>query len=214
MYQDHNPDYVIWWWQRGEFSEQRGDWQATSCLEIPGADLLQDASSESALSQAPLGEPPVAFDVRSTYDSRPVNSYDFNFSQSIAYVAAGGTLQFSFNVPQGYRAVPREWSVLLTAPALASSGNFNQISLNSNGAAVPNNQNIIFGAGGTEDPIKSFFLCEEQTQFGATVLVQPVAVSGQAILNVYGNLIPVTSVALPFAIANETKFNPSVGTHA
>lgn len=208
-----NGNYVAWWWQRQEFAEQRGDWQASSCYEIPGADLLQDATSETALHVTPLGEPPVAFDVRSVYDSRPVNSYDFNFSTSQAYIDAGGVLTFNFNVPQGYRAVPREWNVALSTPSIGASGTFNTISLNSNNAAVPNNQNIIFGGGGTEDPVKSFFVCEEQTQFGATIFLLPTLTPGDCILNVWGNLIPVTSVALPFAIANETKFDPNVGTH-
>jgi hypothetical protein len=201
-----NSDYVLFWWQRGEFSEQIGDFQATSCIEIPGADLLQDTSSETALQNTPLGEPRTAFDVRCVYDSRPINAYDFNFSAQFSYGTGSSVNSVNFNVPQGYRAVPREWRVLLTVPTAPSSGSFNQISFTSNNAAVPNNQNIIFANSGTDDePIKTFFLCEEQTQFGATLALLNSSVPGYAVVTVYGNLIAVDSHGLPFAIANETK---------
>jgi hypothetical protein len=202
---NENPqNYVLWWWMRGEFSEQRGDWQATSCFELPGADLLQDASSETALSQTPLGEPRQAFDVRAVFDSRFVGSYDFNFSAEFVTTAAGGAVPaIEFNVPQGYRAIPRKWEVLLTVPT-AAGGVFNNISFNYNNAAVPNNQQILFGLGGTEDPIETFFLCEEQTQFGATITLGAATIGGFGVLTCHGNLIPVNSNALPFSIANQT----------
>jgi hypothetical protein len=199
-------DYVRCWWARGEFAEQHGDWQTGASLDQPGSDLLGDDTAVTAMQATPLGEPPIAFDVRSTYDSRPVNAYDFNFSQNQAEVSGGSVLIFLFNVPVGYRAVPRKWSVMLSIPTSPTSGNFNEISFQTNGGGVPNNQGIIFGSGGTDEPIETFFLCEEQTTFGCTLDLGPtISSGGQAVVNVYGNLIPVTTVALPFSIANETK---------
>jgi hypothetical protein len=204
---NQNSDYVLWWWQRGEFAEQRGDWQATSCFELPGADLLQDASSEEALQSTPLGEPQVDFSVRSVYDSRPINGYDFNFSANTIQPAGGGIATFNFQVPLGYRAVPREWDILVTQPTTLSSADENTITFTQNNAAVPNNNPIVFGTGGTDRPIKTFFVCEEQTPFGAVVNLGATTAgfNGTVFCQVYGNLIPVSAVALPFAIANENK---------
>src|SRR5271154_6175872 len=132
-----NGNYVLWWWQRGEHEEQRGDFQASSCFEVPGADLLQDSASEVAVLATPLGEPPTDFSVRSVYDSRPINGYDFNFSANTIQPLGGGVVTFNFNVPQGYRAVPRKWEILLTQPTTLSSADENTISFTTNGASVP-----------------------------------------------------------------------------
>ena len=102
-----NSDYVIFWWQRGEFAEQIGDWQAGACWDQPGADLLQDDTSVTAMQQAPLGEPKSDFDVRCVYDSRIVNGYDFNFSAAIGGSSVGGGWSAVFVVPNGYRAFNR-----------------------------------------------------------------------------------------------------------
>lgn len=199
--QDHG---VMFWFNRDEFAEQREDWQASACFEVPGADLLQDAASTRAMLSAPLGEPKVDFDVRSVYDSRPVNGYDFNFSAVTLTIGGGWKVQFQ--VPSGYRVVPREWEVAFDVVIPGSAVN-STASIQQNGAQLPNNGPIVIGMG-TDEPIKTFFICEENTTFGIagenTNIGGPVA-EANVIVNVYGNLIPVTDVALPLSIANENK---------
>jgi hypothetical protein len=205
-----NSDVVNCFWMRDEFAEQRGDWQTNASLDLPGADLLQDDAAVSAMQQAPLTMPPSDFSVRSVYDSRPVNGYDFNFSAvtqaTLVTNSTSAAVWFvNFNVPNGYRAVPRDWKIWLDPPAAPGPSSASTVSLTQNGAAVPNNQDIIIG-NGTTDPIESFFVCEENTTFGvtgATTLIprdnDPVNVN----VNVHGNLIPVDANALPYAIANQ-----------
>ncbi len=199
-----NTDVVCHWWMRQEFSEQRGDWQTGASLDIPGADLLQDDSSVAAMQQAPLTEPPSDFNVRSVFDARPVNGYDFNYSA--AFTETGGELwQAQFNVPTGYRAIPREWTVFYDSPPPGPASN-STVTILQNGAAVPNNQNIIIGMGTGPDPIKTFFICEENTTFGIQGFVEQtsnITQTSTMSVNVYGNLIAVTDVALPFAVANQ-----------
>lgn len=194
--------YVMFWWQRGEFDEQRQDWQAEASFEQPGSDLLQDASSTQAMLEAPLGEPKSDFDVRCVYDSRVVNGYDFNYSAAMNQ-PSGASWTATFVVPNGYRAVPRKWSVNFDSPPVGPSKN-STATIQQGGAALPNNGPIIIGMG-TDDPIETFFLCEENTTFGITG-ANSNAVTGLAVIvNVYGNLIPVTDVALPLAVSNQRQ---------
>ena len=208
--QRHKDD-VLFWWQKGEFADQRGDVQTGASYDQPGSDLLQDDTSIAQMQQAPLGEPPTAFDVRSVYDSRPVNGYDFNYSGSLpSQNLYNNPWTIEFNVPNGYRAVPRKWDVFYDTPPSGPSYN-STVTLLQQGAAVPNNGPIIIGMG-TNDPIESFFLCEENTTFGITgnVVFTGNGTSDSVIsVNVQGNLIPVSEVALPFSIANPTS-NPAL----
>lgn len=207
-----NNDYVLCWWARDEFAEQRGDFQTNASFDQAGSDLLQDDSSVAAMQQAPLGEPPMAFDVRSVYDSRPVNGYDFNYSGFFASQNLNNNpWTLEFNVPTGYRAVPRKWDVFFDTPPGGPSY-ASTVTLLQNGAAVPNNGPIIIGMGTGDEPIDSFFLCEENTSFGITgnVTAAPNTTQDSVIsVNVYGNLIPVSQVALPFSIANPSS-NPEL----
>jgi|ERR1700677_1281289 len=204
-----NTDVVCYWWMRGEFAEQRGDWQTGASLDVPGADLLQDDSSVAQMQVTPLGEPPSDFDVRCVYDSRPVNGYDFNFS---AFQASSNISNvpwnFTFTVPNGYRAVPRKWDVFYDTPPSGIPSYQSTVTLIQNQAAVPYNGPIIVGMGTGDAPIDSFFVCEENTTFGISGSVTDVPNSTHATaisVNVYGNLIPVTEVAPPFAVTNQIK---------
>lgn len=208
-------DVVCGWWMRGEFAEQRGDWQTEASVDVPGADLLQDDASLTAMQQAPLLIPDVDFEVRSVYDSRPINAYDFNFSGTSAFAGEGepNVQEWSveFQVPKGYRAVPREWDVFFDSPPTVLAKN-SRVSLEQQGAAVPNNSGIIVGMGTGSRPIKSFFVCEENTTFGISGVVTLPNNSTQAStisVNCYGNLIPVNDCALPFTIADQLQ-NPAL----
>jgi hypothetical protein len=199
------------WWERGEWQDEVGDVQAPADLSAPsGLDLSSAQADTAAMEATPLGEPKINFDVRCVYDSRPVNGYDFNFSASVGLVPAGTgfTWAATFNVPNGYRIVPREWEIIFdqTPPAgiINASLSASTATILQNQAGLPNNQNIIVGMG-TADPIKTFFICEENTTFGIQGFTPfaPAGNPGFANINVYGNLIAVTEVALPFAVANE-----------
>ncbi len=210
-----NDSYVLFWWQRGEFAEQIGDWQATSCWEQPGADLLTDDAGLVSMQAAPLGEPTVDFDVRCVFDSRIVNSYDFNFSTAIALIgtSAGGNGSWSaiFTAPTGYRAVPRKWQVFFDdAPTGAASNSVASVSQGL--AALPNNQNIIIGAGTGDNPIETFFICDELTQFGMFGINGNIGLlNTTGVVTCYGNLVPVTNVPLPLSVSNQQRISSQQG---
>jgi hypothetical protein len=209
-------DVICSWWMRGEFAEQRGDWQTNASLDIPGADLLGQEASTQAMQATPLTPPNVDYEVRSVYDSRPINAYDFNFSAATEFTSPPdpgtiATWEATFTVPTGYRAVPRDWDVFFDTPpnVIASKST---VTLQQQGAAVPNNGPMIIGMGTGPTPIKSFFICEENTTFGIQGSINVGVNSTQSStisINVHGNLIPVTDCALPFTIADQLK-NPTL----
>lgn len=61
------------------------------------------AAAQTDLGNTPLGAPPACYDVRSVYDSRPVNGYDFTIT--VTDVGDEATFPLEFTVRQGYVAV-------------------------------------------------------------------------------------------------------------
>lgn len=152
---------------------------------------------ERAVQVAAPGEPPVLYDVRCVFDSRPVNAYDGNFSQIVGEV--GTTITARFLVPSGYRAIPREWRVNFDTPPVALITDL-QAFVQANDADLPNN-NFYVGAG-TSVPFKTFFLVEENAAFGLRITDVNGVIVGNTIIEVWCNLLPVTGVALPFEATN------------
>jgi hypothetical protein len=193
------------WWEQTEYADVIGDTQASASLDETGSDVQGVDTAVAAMQSTPLGEPPADFDVRCVYDSRILNGYDFNYTGSFPLAIAGAStssFNATFKVPYGYRLVPREWEVIFDmTPSSPVAGNV--VYLQANGADIPNNGPIIVGFG-TTVPIKSFYVCEEGTTFGITGTVQSL-IAANVNINVYGNLIPVTDVALPFSVANQLK---------
>ena len=172
-----------------------------------GSGATDNASqAQDAFAATPLGAPPAGYDVRSVYDSRPVNAYDFNISLPEGSFAVSATsLLMTAQVPAGYRMVPREWDISLINATYSVASPVVTASIWANGGFLPFNQGIVIDTVGTAAPIKTFFLLEENSIFGMSITVEPPATyqTGTVRVNVYGNLLPVTDVQLPFAIANK-----------
>jgi hypothetical protein len=168
-------------------------------------DMAAGAVTTEALAQTRVGEPLDDYDVRSIYDSRPVNGYDFNLqAHSAAAGVSTSSFQLDFIVPRGYIMVPREvhhwfepgWGLLRSDV---------QMSLMINGAAVPNNQNVFVGA--ASDALINFFLpVNELSTFSVRLGVGLVGGNFTpgtvAFVHLYGNLLLKTGKATPFEIAN------------
>jgi hypothetical protein len=194
------------------------------------SDLADVDALKDALAETPVGDGPTNYDVRATYDSRLINSYDFHFAQLNVDVAFDEIWTIGFMVPFGYRAVVRKikviydndlggpvgnsWIVPLanTTPPGSSVvttfspyGNVQQFFASSTtvafGSGVPNNTQIPIGAGDTVD---TFFLVEEGTWFGVMGQDSNLATIGTttASMDIYGQLIPSENMQLPFAIGN------------
>jgi hypothetical protein len=207
-----SSDVINSWWAREEFAEQRGDFQTNASLDLPGADLLGQDVAILAMQAAPVSMPPTEFEVHAVYDSRLINSYDFNFSGTAEVTVSNDTVVWAvnFNSPNGYRVVPREWHIFFDMP-LQIKASSSLVSLTQNNAGVPNNGNIIVGMGTGSNPIKSFYPVEENTTFGVLGSITGNSATPQTttiVVNCYGNLIAVTDSALQFAIADQVQ-NPA-----
>lgn len=196
------------WWERGEYQDAIGNVQQPADVDDTGnADVILDQSSIAEMQAAPLGEPLIGYDVRAVFDSRPINAFDFNFSATSQVTGTTGAWAVTFEVPLGFRAVPRKWYIdfdpglsINTGPSSSSTASITKGKLN-----LVQNQLIIVGQGAE---IETFFLCEENTPFGMSGNNLLGATSGAntlAIVNVWGTLIPVSSVALSFCAANDTR---------
>lgn len=156
-------------------------------------------AKERAVGVAPVGTPPTFYDVRCVYDSRPVNAYDFNLTTTTAALPHGGFATTQFIVPSGYRAVPRKWMVSFEPIPVANPSDITFYP-QAYGADVPNNA-VLIGSG-TAAPIETFFLVEENATFGARIADPNALAGGNVYIQVWGNLLPVTGVALPFEVSN------------
>lgn len=194
------------WWKLQEYAYEIGDIQAPADMRDTNVgDVLGDNEAISSMQIAPIGEPPQDYDVVAVYDSRPVNGYDFNISLHASNVVSSANVTFSatFVCPNGYRMVPREWDIHYDNPAPGSAIN-STVTIQSNGANLPYNGPIVIGSG-TQSPIKTFFVVEENNTFGITGINTNFSTGGTSsavVINVHGNLIPVTDVPLPFTVTN------------
>lgn len=171
-----------------------------------GVNSAGNAQLES-LATTPRGEPPKAFDVRATYDSRPVQGFDYNIPDDIAIALSSEgavSVDLTFIVPTGYIAVQRRFRHWFNpAPAITSRQQCTVTFLVS-GATVPYNELIPIGL--TNDELADgFFIADEKQTLTARVTVAAgVALVTQLYCVFYGNLILKTGVPSPFEIANPT----------
>lgn len=161
------------------------------------------------MARAPLGEPGIDVDVRSTYDVRPIQAYDFNLILEgvISTSGAEGPLNVvtPVAVPEGYVAVVRAYhhSTDPIIPSVVRSDV--TMTLQSNGADVPFNIEIPVGAE-SQDLVKCFFIVDEGGTIGArfnTTLT--IADPYNVFVHVYGNFLRKTGRAANLEIGNPVK---------
>lgn len=165
-----------------------------------------------AARRAPPGEPPLDYNVRSVYDSRPINGTDFN----IAVAFQGSTTDTftdalcEFIVPPGSICVLLQTHTWVEAndgsggpgPAFARSQVLASLTLD--GGNVPYNQNVPVGSE-QDDLLKSFIIANEFQAMGVRLIASigtPFPVNAIVYAHFYGNLLAKTGRPTPFEIAN------------
>lgn len=168
------------------------------------ADLDQSASySGSAqarkdLSNTPLGSPPQCVDVRSVYDTRPINGFDFNIQTSGGADPTPDLLQFQ--VPEGYVCVLRSFDIWIEnpIPAIAKSGAAWTLILN--GGDVPYNGPVSFGSAVDDETV--FLIADEFNMVGLRITVFTGGELTTIYARFYGNFLLKTAVPAPWQIGN------------
>jgi hypothetical protein len=159
---------------------------------------------EGALARAPIGEPPADFDVRSVYDSRPVQGYDFNITVSASVSGSVPyTTDLTFVVPKGLICVLRQIHHFFVSPPVIASRADVLLSVRVNNADFPFNKNIPVGVT-SDDIAKHFIVADEFSRVTARFVtnVEVVIELAQIYAQFYGNFLVKTGLPAPFEIAN------------
>lgn len=229
---------------RGEFEnrdrdEGTGDLPETLGLERvelfdPGSartsvptDMRQNADRRASADSAPLGTPGIDYDVRSIYDSRPVNAKDFNlwFEFGIQEAALDLiTFRRCFAVPFGYVAVVREVTFLFE-PVEVVDGTYDgtaRILVDGNNVDPMVVKVVPFSAGLTNvvqtagilwqsgQPIKTFTLADQEQFIGVDVELanDQEALQDTFQVGFYGQFLQRTNVPTQFQAANKAGSAP------
>lgn len=194
-----------------EFIEKREHQYAPDARSASGVNSAGTAQLD-ALAVTPRGEPPKAFDVRATYDSRPVQGFDYNIHATAAYSInseAGATIDVSVTVPRGYIMVQRQFRHWFNPAPAYDSREQVLVSFLVAGAAVPYNQQIPIGIE-SDTLANTFFIADELQVVTARIYMDYLpgnagpTLTGTVNVVFYGNLIMKTGVPSPFEVANPT----------
>lgn len=189
-------------YRRGEFESRN--------RQLP-ADLNQSASNKanakarSDFDSTPVGSPPSCYDVRSVFDSRPVNTYDFHITTGADYgqeVDANVTIEMT--VPEGYMAILRSIEVWFEPSSFGANRSAASLTMQLNGGDYPNNVDMLIGTA-TDQAIPMFLLADEFNRIGAKVtqlFAGAELYNGEVFAHFYGNFVLKSGRAYPFEVAN------------
>lgn len=182
--------------------------------DVP-ADMLKNAGARAGAANAPLGVPQLDFDVRSVYDSRPVQGRDFNqWFQSGAHGNTSTAFLQCMTVPVGWVFVVRRIMLRAAATLVWTGASQYLVAVTWNSSIVmPEQQPAPVAPTTTDyipmDPGDSFelFLIADE---GDTVGVQlfngadgSQSIPDQTVkIGFYGNMLLKTGVPSQFQIAN------------
>lgn len=177
-----------------ELADERGDLDFYTDFggSAPGmgvpADMRIASDSRAQVARTGYGAPELDYTVRSVYDARPTQAYDFNVTpDGVNFGNGGGAVaRFQFQVPSGYVGVLREVHVWLE-PAIVIEPSTLRLTLTVDGSDVPNNLTIPMGSG-LDAPVKCYVIADEFHFLGARIDGNPgAAVTG--FVRLYGNLL-------------------------
>lgn len=177
------------------------------------ADMARAKTLTADMYATPPGEPPSDFDVRSIYDSRPVNAYDFNLVGNSGEIAAGpNSATVLFTVPNGFVAIPRKWIIWYEPGVVFTSPSDSLATIITSGADLPYNADIPIDDY-TDSPLETFYVVNENQEFGVRIAYSDAVPANTIIfVHVYGNLLPkVGAVAPQFQVANEVRIRTGSG---
>jgi len=190
--------------------------------DVP-TDMRSNARNRQGAAEAPLGTPSLDYDVRSIYDSRPVNSVEFNewftlegLDAAPIDAAAVALLRKAWLVPVGFVAVVRGITVLVpNDPNVASvwDGELsvmvdgvkqdppNVVVNPGTGLAAINQHNILFRDG---EQITTFVIADQNQFVGVDValLTNVALTTANFAVGFYGNFLQKTNIPSQFQIAN------------
>lgn len=183
---------------------RRGEFEARN-RQLP-ADLDQtiaynaNARARADFDVTPVGTPPVCYDVRSVFDSRPINAFDFHITGFGAIASTDHSVVVEMTVPEGYCAILRGIEIWFEPTPLGVNRSDVFFSLQLNGGNYPYNSLPI--GPGTTDLLPMFMLADEFNRIGALITFSNFSADAGCYVHFYGNFLLKTERALPFEVAN------------
>lgn len=184
--------------RRGEFEAR--DRQLPADLDQTSA-FNSNARARESFQETPVGTPPVCYDVRSVFDSRPINTYDFNITQGGGFTP--DNLPVEMTVPEGYVAILRGVEIWFEPNPLGAARSSTSAVLQLNGGDYPNN-GFLVGVG-TNGPLPVFLLADEFNRIGVKFEFFGGPFTGTAFVAFSGNFVLKTARAYPFEVANPVQ---------
>ena len=186
----------------GDFkSQQRKDQLPADpgTTRFPGSRTLADAGRE--FDATPNGPLLGCVDVRSVYDARPINAFDFNiFSQFLNPSVSNADV--TFTVPEGFVCVLRSFDIWLD-PNNALTKNAVTWTLILQGTAFPYNEGIPFG--GAVDREQVFLVADEFNIVGVRIAGSIITALTELNARFYGQFLPKTGLQAAQEIGNKTQ---------
>jgi len=146
------------------------------------------AKSRDDAAKTPLGQPPKPVDVRSVYDTRPVNAFDFNISTSAATLSTDTQSSLFFQVPEGFVCVLRNFDIWMEPSPTGLERSAFLWSLQLNGGDFPYNLNVPFGV--MVDRETCFMIANEFNTVGLRLVANGGAFPvGSVFARFYGNFL-------------------------
>jgi hypothetical protein len=137
--------------------------------------VSQSSGNTKQLKRTPVGTPDAKYNVKSVYDSRPINGYDFNISDRV--VIGGESFEnpqyaeVSFNVPYGKVCVLRRARISFNPQLIIASRNSITCTIRVDDVDVQNNVNVPVGQD-LDDVLNCFVIADEQRKVTARVHIE------------------------------------------
>jgi hypothetical protein len=193
-----------------ELADERGDldtYSEVGEISASSADVRIASEARDEAARTGSGAPQIDFNVRSIFDSRPVNGYDFNQFSSAELAGPGSTIVTSLTIPVGFIGVVRRVDFWLE-PLIAAFRS--EITMTPRVAGLQVQNNLTYPVGNMlNEPMRAFYLADEN-QTLSFLITSAIALPALTIGNivVYGNLLLKTGVPTNFQIANPAGTQP------
>lgn len=167
------------------------------------------AAKTAALTSARLGAPPDCYDVRSVFDVRPVNGFDFNIEVSEVFeqgIETASTVRLEFIVPDGFVCVLRSVDIWFEPnPENAENRSDVYFALTRDRGTYAYNAHMSIGVASDTFPV--YMLADEYMKVGVFITVPSVEVEAslEAFCLFKGTFLEKQGRPYQFEIANPVR---------
>lgn len=187
--------------RRGEFELRQRQLPADRRARNVAGRAWTQARDE--VDKTPLGAPPKPVDVRSVYDTRPVNAFDFNIVETAGAEEGTAVRIVNFSVPEGFVCVLRNFDIWFETAVFAGEDKSDVTwTLLLNGGAFPYNEDVPFGV--AVDRETCFMIADEFNTVGLRIVSTAGNFSSGAVTfaRFYGNFLLKSGLPASLEIGN------------